>query len=90
MRTKKPLYAAILVLSGAIKLHGRNRTSERRMTLGRGPADAFRMHGAFIGRVWTSKPCRKLKEEPFGPRNRHERVEMHAFFLPLPTETLHP
>lgn len=50
MRTKKPLYAAILVLSGAIKLHGRNRTSERRTTLGRGPADAFRMHGTFIGR----------------------------------------
>lgn len=50
MRTKKPLYAAILVLPGAIKLHGHNRTSEWRMMLGRGPADAFRMHGAVTGR----------------------------------------
>ena len=50
MRTKKPLYAAILVLPGAIKLHGHNRTLEWRMMLGRGPADAFRMHGAVTGR----------------------------------------
>ena len=42
--------------------------------------------GHSLGGMWTSKPCRKLKGEPFGPKNGHERVEMHAFFLPLPTE----
>ena len=88
MGTKKSLYAEILVLSAAIKLHSHNRTSEWKMTLGRGPANAFRMRGALIQLrgVRTSKPCKELEEEPFGPKNRHNRVEMCALFLPLPTQ----
>lgn len=68
-RTKKPLYAAILVLSGARKLHGHNRTSEWRMTLGRGPADGFRMHGAFTGRGVDIKA---LQEAQAGALWTHE------------------
>ena len=69
MRTEKPLYAAILVQSGAIKLHGYNRTSEWRMTLGRGPADAFRMHGAFVRR---GVAIRALQEAQGGALWTHE------------------
>ena len=42
--------------------------------------------GHSLGGVWTSEPCRKLSEEPFRPTNGHKRVDMHAFFLPMPTQ----
>lgn len=87
--TKKPLYAEILVLSAAIKLHSHNRTSECKMTLGRGLANAFRMYGALIQLrgVWTSKPCRR---SPLDPRTDTTELKCVPSSYHSPHRSLNP